>query len=180
MTIRHIIVEGMDGTGKDGFIDRLTNLRPFTVHERASTSLGGPVANLTDWVVNDMRTMPTTGPWVYNRHPLVSEPIYAPIARKMAPQGLFADHAWVAFARQELAKHALLVLCLPPWNNVRRNIMSDPTKHMPGVAENAYELYKTYRQFGSQWQGTMLYWDYTASRMQVTVADIDKIVRTDG
>lgn len=161
--LRHIIVEGPDASGKDGLINRM---RPVfvnhTVHERASTSKGGPVPYLTQWVTDDVRRMRDTGPWIYNRHPLISEPIYAPIARNAVPQGSLGDPLWHAQMTAEAMKHSLVVWCMPPRAVVLHNVSQTAGTHMPGVADNIGALYDAYRTIINHWPGriTML-WDYT-------------------
>jgi hypothetical protein len=177
MTIRHIIVEGMDGTGKDGLITRFRAFFPeHTIHERASSSLGGPVDNLAQWVSCDLETIGINGPWIYNRHPAFSEPIYGPICRPRAVAP-FDDPTYIHTLRQRLAKTCLVVWCLPPWSNVRHNVMSNPGAHMPGVAENARQLYEIYRRAAGDFPGESLYWDYTTSRIVELVQQIDEVFK---
>jgi hypothetical protein len=167
---RHIIVEGPDASGKDGLIRRLLPLFPqFKLHERASTSKGGPVPHLTGWVVEDMWKMPHRGPWVYNRHPLISEPIYAPIARGVTPQGLFYDDVWVTQQRASLAQQCVVVWCMPPASVVTHNVTETADTHMPGVADNIDALYGAYRALMSEWVGPWFLWDYT-------IGDVDMLV----
>lgn len=173
MDIRHIIVEGPDGSGKDGLIKRFASHFPtHRVHERASTSIGGPVADLETWLEDDMDTIDRDGPWIYNRHPLISEPIYAPIARGVEPQGLYAEPDWVAYNLAQMAEHAVMVWCLPPWNVVRHNVLSGDVAHMPGVAAHIRTLYDAYRRGGWVWPGKAFYWDYTCTPIEELVFDI--------
>lgn len=177
--LRHIIVEGPDGSGKDGLVSRLAPLFPqHKLHEKASTSLGGPVPFLTTWVDVDLRTVATAGPWIYNRHPLVSEPIYAPIARQTVPQGSFADPDWVALRRIRMAEHALMVWCLPPWSVVRHNVCSGPIQHMRGVAEHIRDLYTAYRKAAGNWPGRSLYWDYTSGNIHTFAYIVNEALMT--
>jgi hypothetical protein len=152
----------MDGTGKDGLINELMiQFSPqFQVHERASTSLGGPVANLADWVVADMHNMPTNPPYIYNRHPLISEPIYAP-RRKINPglRGVWRNPPWIDTYLRFAAQHCVLVICQPPFATVADNLLrSGADAHMPGVFEAAEELYKEYETF--VWHGATIRYSY--------------------
>ncbi len=161
---RHIIVEGMDGSGKDTLIASLMahysqDPYPFFLHERASTSLGGPVANLSDWVVKDLQAMPTHSRSVYNRHPLISEPIYAP-RRRVNPglRGKWQSHAWVNLHRSIASIHAVVIICHPPFSALHANLMRTPQGHMPGVIENAAELYDEYSKL--VWPGATIRYNY--------------------
>lgn len=174
--IRHIIVEGPDGSGKDGLIKRLlTHLPEHRVHERASTSTGGPVPFLNQWVARDMRSIGIDGPWIYNRHPIISEPIYAPIARQTKPQPPFDDAGWVAITLKALAENCLIVWCMPAWSIVRRNVLSGDVPHMPGVVANIRELYAAYRVAPGTWPGVSLYWDYSLTSIEDLMFDIRTI-----
>lgn len=159
---KHIIIEGIDGSGKDTLIDQLVPLFPYhKLHPRASTSLGGPVPSLDQWTTDDVLSMFRQSPSIYNRHPLISEPIYAPL-RQVNP-GLVApwdDSSWVDTYRRTAALHCVLVICDPAYRTVRENLeASGPDSHMPGVYENQKELYDRYRSL--VWSGPTIRYDYT-------------------
>jgi hypothetical protein len=161
---RHIIIEGCDGTGKDTLIERLlmTNFgRQFQVHQRASTSLGGPVASLDEWVEEDTLTLAHTGPWIYNRHPLISETIYAPY-REMnrGLSGQFKNPTWITEHRRYLAQYSVLVILKPPFSRVKQIVESQGVNaHLPGVYTHLESIYNTYATF--LWPGTTIRYDRT-------------------
>lgn len=162
MKRKHIIVEGMDGSGKDTLIYDLIDLFPdHTLHARASTSLGGPVPNVAVWTATDVTTMPKQAPSIYNRHPLISEPIYAPV-RRVNP-GLkppWDSPAWVNAWARRAAPFCVVVLCQPPFIQIRSNLLrSGPMAHMPGVVENSWALYQRYALL--TWPMSMIRYDYT-------------------
>lgn len=164
---RHIIVEGPDGGGKTGMVARINSLG-YTTHERASSSTGGPIPDLTAWFTNDIaqiegqdgRSPETYGPWVYDRHPLISEPIYAPTARHVMPQGKFGFAAWVKAQRQRLYPHMLVVWCMPDLDTVVRNVQNNSTDQMPGVVENIRQIHHEYMNVARAWTGPSLWWNY--------------------
>jgi hypothetical protein len=160
MAFRHLIIEGCDGSGKTGLVERLTLSLAMPVHARASTSISGPVEDVDAWVAHDVETLFEQPPSIYDRHPIISEPIYAPIARNVKPFGMFQSEVWYTARQYVLAQHALLVVCLPPWSDVRRNVYSDPNAHMPGVALNIGRLYTAYKYIGRTWPGTIVWWNY--------------------
>lgn len=164
MRSKHIIVEGCDGSGKDTLIDQLLDSYPkHVVHERASTSLGGPVQNLADWVATDAIKMSNSGPWIYNRHPLISEPIYAHY-RKVNPglSGVWSNGAWVNAYRQIIARDCVLIICQPPMATVLDTLTQQgPDAHMPGVYENAREIWMHYAAF--MWPGKTIRYNYTSN-----------------
>lgn len=169
--IRHVVVEGCDATGKDGLLDALIKYRApgigstphFTMHPRASTSLGGPVSNLDSWVMDDLASMPTQTPSLYNRHPLISELIYAKY-RKVTPglRGKFRQPPWVKLNQHIMAQHCVVVFCAPPWEVVKHNLMvSGADAHMPGVFDNAQVLYLDYLRMAGEWPGPKMWYNYT-------------------
>lgn len=166
---KHIIVEGMDGSGKDTLISELLNLFPgHRPHTRASTSLGGPVDDLAMWTAMDVRTMGDQAPSIYNRHPLISEPIYAPL-RTINP-GLrppWDNSLWQLRYRREASRHVVLVVCHPPYYITSENL--DKGEHMPGVSENRLTLYTNYATL--MWPGPVIRYDYTVSKPDV-LADL--------
>lgn len=170
---RHIIIEGMDGSGKDTLIADLIGLFPdHTLHPRASTSLGGPVPNVAVWTANDVKTMATQAPSIYNRHPIISEPIYASI-RKVNP-GLkppWDSASWIGAWTRNMAHHAVLVICQPSYITVRGNLIrSGPAAHMPGVFENSWKLYQAYALV--QWPLPIIWYDYDRMEVPIVAAKI--------
>lgn len=186
---KHIIVEGCDGTGKDTLIDRLKGnpafATPLDVHERASTSIGGPIPDLSGWVerVNyRLRIWASPGPnpyvvtprYIFNRHPLVSEYIYAD--KRFVRRGLsgrFRDSKWRAEQSRILSDHTILIVCQPPWSTVKRNLMQTPDSHMPGVVVNAADIYDEYTKL--VWPGITLRYDYTRDSLDDLIELIKKV-----
>lgn len=179
---RHIIIEGMDGSGKDTLIDRLQALpfapfgQEYQLHPRASTSLGGPIDNLSDWVEHTNYRLPTTGPWMFNRHPLISELIYAPyrdINRGLS--GKFTDKAWVANQQRILADHAVVVFVQPKYSAVETALRPlHWLRHMPGVWSNRQTLYNLYRNF--MWPGVSIRWDREYTSVIDLAISLDRLL----
>jgi hypothetical protein len=175
VTRRHIIVEGMDGSGKDTLIKSLIVAFPdHTPHERASTSVGGPVANLADWVVNDVTTMREQPPSIYNRHPLISEPIYAERRHvNTGLKGVWTSDAWIDAWRHAAAPFCTVVICQPTartvWNNLKR---SGEDAHMPGVLDHWSDLYTEYKTL--VWPGSSIRYNYKKDTVESLVSLIRK------
>jgi hypothetical protein len=162
--ISHFIIEGPDGSGKDTLIRELLTLMPdHTLHERASTSIGGPVANLAEWVSADIGTIDQP-PSIYNRHPLVSERIYAKYRRPPGYASLeFGHRGWVSAMQRRMSARSVMVLCLPPRDTVLDTVKRQGiTAHMPGVYEHIGEIYDDYAEFTKPyWPGPIVRYDYT-------------------
>jgi hypothetical protein len=165
MTRRHVIVEGMDGSGKDTLIEELLSLMPeLTLHARASTSLGGPLPNIEAWVVADTLAMEDSlPPSIYHRHPIISEPIYAPV-RQVNPglRGVWRNRVWINTYRSVISLHAVLVVCSPPFQVIQRNLLRDPHAHMPGVIHHMAYLDQEYRTL--MWPGVVIRYNYQNDR----------------
>jgi hypothetical protein len=184
MPQKHVIVEGMDGSGKDTLIAALLLMKAkfhddvphFALHERASTSLGGPVAQLDDWVEKDISEMPSNRPYVYNRHPLISELIYGPVIRGCMP-GKFNNSRWLANNQVAAALDCMVVFCDPGFDTIRANLARTPHGHMPGVMENAARLYDRYREFMSNWPGRAIRYNYNTSKPYKLMRSLRPIIQ---
>lgn len=178
---RHIIFEGCDGTGKDTLVSDLIKkglVDKFQLHDRASTSLGGPHRELDAWVNTDLLDLvenPTNRFYMYNRHPLISETIYARWRHtRRGLHGKFRDRSWVMNSRALLSKYAILVICSPPPAVVKRNVASG--RHMPGVAENWSHIYNEYQTF--MWPGIVVRYDYTTSTPEELMTILNQYLET--
>lgn len=180
---RHIIIEGMDGSGKDSLIHDLMPLLPrHILHERASTSIGGPVADLVGWVERSVQEITdettSSAQYVFNRHPTVSEPIYAPYRMINAGlRGAFRDTQWLNLQRRLIGQHAILVVCDPGWSEVHNNLLRTADGHMAGVLDNAHALHTHYREF--VWPGPVLRYSYKRDNAESLLRTIS-IMRQNG
>ena len=172
--LRHVIIEGPDGAGKTMLRDSLLKDLPyFTTHERAAQSVAGPnLSTLEEWVVLDTNNLSVQRPSIYDRHPLVSEPVYGPIVRNNL-SGHFAQPWWVKSMTHRVASHALLVLCMPPLEEVIRNVFKTPGDQMLGVTDHITRIYAEYSRVYHTWPGVLLRRDYT----QTLYANTRDIIR---
>lgn len=167
---QHVIIEGPDGGGKDTLIRELIPRMPgHTLHERASTSLGGPINDLAAWVAKDVSTLRTQPSSIYNRHPLISEHVYRRYRTNSQPTPPeFDNPAWVDAMTRTLARHALLVVCLPDWNTLRCVVRDQgPKAHMPGVYENIHKIYMDYTYIDYRWPHGYLVYNYADPNQSV-------------
>lgn len=155
-----IVLEGMDGSGKSQLAQRLSNHLNIPIHERASHSTNGPVDNLWEWVYNDVSEMASQPIAIYDRHPLISEYVYAPILR-----GSLRDEFHTEQARRLLkrwANNVFLIYCDPGIDEIYKNLTRLPDEQMKGVTENISELYYSYKALITYWPGSNppAVWDY--------------------
>lgn len=160
-----VIVEGPDGGGKTTLVTRLVEELGVQVMPRACTSDNGPIAELWQWVDSDM-ARPAHDRGLYDRHPLISEPIYGPLIRGYLPER-FSDVEWLSNRLSMLRlKRPLIIFCLPPWPVVDLNVRSGhqpTTEHLRGVLQTSRQLYDLYvhRAAIAAGDGLTWVWDYT-------------------
>jgi GTPase SAR1 family protein len=175
MTIRHLVAEGPDGAGKSTLIRELLKFQStpsipeplFVPHKRAVPSTGYTTVDLSDWVREDIHTIGHHVPSIYDRHPLISEPIYGPIIRGYLP-GKFRIPGWTSVMAGRLQARVFTVFCLPPLDVVKANVERDAAGQMGGVPEHIGEIYEEYMYLVHNWAGPKLVYDYTKQ----TVADV--------
>jgi len=162
--MRHIVVEGPDGGGKTNLVNDLIKQTGMPLHPRFVQSTGGPPVDLDIRVMQDFNN-PTyqREAHIYDRHPMISEPIYGPIVRGEV-RGMFRAPFWRDRYRTVLSQIAVLVWCLPPWSTVIRNVHNPDVAQMDGVVDNdnMYEIYQAYVKLSKRWPGPSVIHDYTA------------------
>lgn len=175
-----VIVEGPDGSGKSTLVKRLAEELGIKVHPRACTSDNGiDPATLRDWVDRDLH--PSSAGGLYDRHPLISEPIYGPIIRGHMADG-FQDLVWLGTAMTKFRINTdLLIFCLPPWPFVQTNVEHNhegTTAHLQGVLKNSQALYEMYihRAAIEADHDYVWVWDYTDHDRDEGFEDLVQIV----
>lgn len=159
--MRHIIVEGPDGSGKSSLITHLTESLGLDIHERASTSRGGPVDRLAEWVERDIHSYAGVWrPFIYDRHPVISEPIYGRVVRNdLAPR--FEFPGWLIGCRLQMYSKTIVVFCMPPLDVVQANVQATRDSQMPGVLDRIRDVYLAYNKAIELWGGLKYTYDYT-------------------
>ncbi|AZS06611.1 thymidylate kinase [Mycobacterium phage JacoRen57] len=153
-----IILEGPDGAGKTTLLQELQGHFPnMEQHPRFSTSLGGPIENLAEAVYKDTVSRPTH--FLYDRHPVISEYVYT-FATGRPIRAAFLEDS-MARVRSRVARHSLVIWCLPPFREVHRNVLRDNEQQMDGVVANIRTIYDMYRMQRIMWPGRSVTFDYT-------------------
>jgi hypothetical protein len=154
-----ILVEGCDGAGKSYLIKLLRTrfFRNLQLGPRASTSIGGVshhgLDGLTRWVDNEIGDWAKEGygPRIYDRYPLISEPIYGTLIRGSLSQAFLSS--WYRSRLNTIRHQALVVFVDPGWDAVKDAVTSDPKGQMDGVVDNAHAIWMAYRTLSLSWTG---------------------------
>lgn len=155
-----IIVEGPDGAGKTTLVEELLAQVP-DLHRapRFCTSTGGPMNNLRRAVERDLDLdYYISSHRLYDRHPLISEPIYGLALRGRVDPTFVAK--WVRYSISRMAPGSLVILCLPPLEVVKANLQAED--QLAGVVQNIEHIYRGYQQVALMWPGHLVIYDYTA------------------
>lgn len=119
-----IVVEGPDGAGKTTLIEFLVEKLEFPVAPRVVSKDAEAMVDLKQWVEDNVR-----GGWqpvIFDRHRLISEPIYGPVLRAQLEDG-FSNTGWFySQLRAFYACNPTIIYCLPPLGRVWENVKNDP------------------------------------------------------
>jgi hypothetical protein len=119
-----IVVEGPDGAGKTTFISQLVEKTGLEVAPRVVAKDTTAMVDLQRWVHENV-----TKGWhetIYDRHRLISEPIYGATLRPEAPEPGFDNFSWFyAMLEAFYESKPIVIYCLPPLEVVWRNVMTD-------------------------------------------------------
>lgn len=139
-----IVVEGVDGSGKSTLLEnaRIEIPKRYFIQIRHSCRPLDPyhILNLLDLIQDYGETLDV----MLDRHPLISEPIYAALLRPGTDLTVQSGH-WPDF--ESRAKHLQvtvdrIIYCRPSLESVKRNIAVQP--QLAGIAEKIEELYDWY------------------------------------
>ena len=155
-----IVVEGPDGAGKTSLVEKLIKDLEIPLAPKAVGGDAHALVPLRKYVDDTLdagfRRM------LYDRHALISEPIYSSGLTKMRPAKGFDDYRWVSTAYSRWRDLApLVIICLPPFDEVWKNCQRD--EHNKRLFPTKYRLaaiYWLYFNLAARNPAYMIY-DYT-------------------
>lgn len=135
------MVEGPDGSGKTTLVRRLSEALSWPIAPRVVDKRTNPlISSLKGWVEENLEK--GSHCTIYDRHRLLSEPIYGPIFRKALTDGFDDIHwfrdRWTRFQHTE----CIVVFCLPPFMEVHKNVRQG-TSNLT-VIDSTPEIYWQY------------------------------------
>lgn len=135
-----IIVEGPDGAGKSTLVETMREVLKYPVASRVVDKQTQALVDLQAWVEDNL--MDGFEGVIYDRHRLISEPIYGPLLRA-GQNPWFFNTKWLGEMYQQFyLVRPIMIYCLPSRETVKANIAQDDTNAVPAPHIDAiYDLY---------------------------------------
>lgn len=122
-----IIVEGPDGSGKSTLVNKLAQELRLPVADKVVSADLQAMTDLVKWTEDNVAR--GFQPTIFDRHRLISEPIYGPILKPRQDEH-FCDSGWLS---QQLwlfyGCKPIIIYCLPDIRTVRENVAREDTNN---------------------------------------------------
>lgn len=135
-----IVVEGPDGAGKTTLVKEIQSHFPVTLAPRVVNTEAQAMVDLKQWVEDNVRQL--NQGVLFDRHRLISEPIYGPILRDATESG-FDDLGWLmAMMQMFYAAKPTIIYCIPPKDTcIVQNASCWPTQTTGRQRSAIYDAY---------------------------------------
>lgn len=158
-----LVFEGPDGAGKTTLMNQFQEAFDLPIAPRVVSKDAEAMVDLREWV--DQQLDQGFSMTMFDRHRLISEPIYGPILRD-EPEAGFNEMKWLAPRMKRFYElKPLIIYCLPPLEVVMKNIESDDDNKV--VRQKIKSIYSAYVAKASMDYSfaptTIKVWDYTGS-----------------
>lgn len=137
-----IIVEGPDGAGKTTLIERLKVHTGLQVAPRVVSKDAEAMVDLKKWVDDNLEAGFQN--LIFDRHRLISEPIYGPILRPELDSG-FENLGWFyPRLRNFYLIDPVIIYCLPPFDIVWANVREDESNKVVADKQVLQQIWGAY------------------------------------
>jgi hypothetical protein len=172
-----LIIEGPDGGGKTQLATEMSVQLGWPVAERvvaADTTISGGRSSLRQWVDENLRVGYQQK--IFDRHRLISEPIYGPIIRNELQDG-FDDANWVAGSWSRLNRiQPFIIFCLPPLDVVLDNCSRD-SDNSRFSTKQIHQIYHQYWMIAARMNAVRYDYSAQSNRFYPTSRLVDLVAR---
>jgi hypothetical protein len=152
-----IIIEGPDGAGKTNLVNKISDLFTLPVAEKVVASNMTAMVDLQQWVDENLKLGFQRK--IFDRHRLISEPIYGTVIPGREHHAAFWDLDWLMQAMAEFRLiQPTIIYCLPPLKAVQHNLALD--RNNVEARPHARSIYHAYVAQACRDPQAMV-WDYT-------------------
>jgi hypothetical protein len=171
-----IVIEGPDGAGKSVLVKKLAKAFDIPIAPRKDRILPdnqGPIDDICGWVDRDILNWGACELAIYDRYPLISEPIYGAAIRGEIPDKM--STGWMRARYNSFRSMSLVIWCVPSYDRVRANV--DKSEQMKGVTDEIDVIWAMYAVQANTWPGVGMTYDYASANAQTQDTHLFNLVR---
>lgn len=169
-----LIVEGPDGSGKTTLVRELADQLQWPVADKVVDGQTRALTDLKKWTEDNVASG-----WqemIFDRHRLLSEPVYGPILKTSSPRKELYDVEWQTKMYKLLVDaEPLVIYCLPPLEEVLKNLDGDELNQVVfGHADAIYRGYVSQFALLNAMDFPVYHFDYTTEGAADVLLWVDK------